>query len=522
MRRAALLLFFLAALLGGGRAHAHAQLVAADPAAGAVVAEAPAAAMLAFSEPVRPLVFRWFPPAGAASVDAAGVAMGESVSVPLPPDPGVGTWLLSWRVVSADGHPVGGSHAFSIGAATGAPDAEADAGEPGDQAVAAALARGCLTLALVLGVGGTVFLRVVDRGRPGRVAPMLARWAALAVPPLAVVALGLHGLDLLGGAPGDLLTAGPWRAALASPFAAMAVVAGLAATVAIPRAGPGAALLAWALAAASFALFGHAATAAPRWLTAPSVAIHAAAFVFWIGALPGLAEAAARSDAALVPTLRRFSALAVPLVALLVLTGATLAVVQVRTPAALVGTAYGRLLLLKLAAVAVLIGLAGLNRWRLTPAIERGETGATRRLRRSVAAEIVLGLAILGIASGFRLTPPPRATAAAASNAYVHLHGSTVMADVTLQPGRPGANRVEIVLTSPEGGAVDPLEVRIAFADPGRGIEPIRLDATRDGPDWSAGPVTLPVGGHWTVRLDVLVSDFAKEAIEADLILPDG
>lgn len=521
MRRAALLLGFLAALVGGGPAHAHAQLVAADPAAGAVVAEAPAAVTLAFSEPVRPLVFRWFPPAGAAAVDAAGAAMGESVAVPLPANAARGTWLLSWRVVSADGHPVGGSQVFSIGAATGA--SGAGAGGPGGQAAAAAVARGCLTLALVFGVGGTLFLRLVDRGRPGRVAPALARGAALAVPPLAVAAVGLDGLDLLGAAPGDLLTVAPWRAALASPFAALAAVASLAAAVAVVRAGPGAALLAWGLAATSFALFGHAATAAPRWLTAPSVAIHAAAFVFWIGALPGLAEAAARSDTALAPTLRRFSAVAAPLVALLVLTGATLAVVQVRAPAALVETAYGRLLLLKLAAVAVLLGLAALNRVRLTPAIERGETDAARRFRRSVTVEILLGVVVLCLASGFRLTPPPRAIAAAASaEAYVHLHGPTAMADVTLHPGAPGANRVAIVLTSPDGGTLAPLQVRIAFSDPARGIEPIRLDATRDGPDWAAGPVTLPVGGHWTVRLDVLVSDFAKETIEADLTLPGG
>ena len=74
------------------------------------------------------------------------------------------------------------------------------------------------------------------------------------------------------------------------------------------------AIVAWSLAAVSFALFGHAATAAPRWLTAPAVALHAGAFIFWLGALPGLAESAARSRSDLAPTLHRFSALAVPLV----------------------------------------------------------------------------------------------------------------------------------------------------------------------------------------------------------------
>jgi copper transport protein len=130
-------------------------------------------------------------------------------------------------------------------------------------------------------------------------------------------------------------------------------------------------------------------------------------------------------------------------------------------------------------------------------------------------AEIVLGLVILGLASGFRLTPPPRAQAAVPAEAYVHLHGPTVMADMTLQPGRAGPNAVEIALVSATGEALDPLEVRVGFSDPARGVEPIRLDAVRDGEIWRAGPVELPYDGDWTVRLDVLVDDFAKATLEA-------
>jgi copper transport protein len=275
------------------------------------------------------------------------------------------------------------------------------------------------------------------------------------------------------------------------------------------------------VAAISFPLFGHAATAAPRWITVPAVAVHAAAFVFWIGALPGLAERAAQRGAGLAPTLRRFSTIAVPLVALLLASGVALAVVQVRHPAALVDTAYGHLLLAKLAAVGLLLLLAALNRVRLTPAIERGTAGAARRFRRSVAAEVILGVLILALASGFRLTPPPRALDAVPAEVYVHLHGPTVMADVLLTPGRAGANTVAIGVLSPDGGPLDPLEVRISCADPARGVEPLRLDAVRDDAVWRAGPVQLPHGGAWTVRLDVLVSDFAKAALEATVPVAD-
>ena len=67
----------------------------------------------------------------------------------------------------------------------------------------------------------------------------------------------------------------------------------------------------------------------------PAVALHAAAFIFWLGALPVLAERAARADGGLLPALRRFSAIAVPLVAGLVASGAVLAILQLRHSAEL-------------------------------------------------------------------------------------------------------------------------------------------------------------------------------------------
>ncbi|HET9069565.1 MAG TPA: CopD family protein, partial [Amaricoccus sp.] len=263
------------------------------------------------------------------------------------------------------------------------------------------------------------------------------------------------------------------------------------------------------------ALFGHAATAPPRWLTAPAVALHAAGFIFWIGALPWLAEGAAAPGGPAAATLRRFSALAVPLVAGIVLSGAVLAVVQVGRPSALIATAYGRLLLAKLALVGLLLLLAALNRFRLTPAIARGDGAGARAFRRSVTAEILLGLFILVLASGFRLTPPPRALALAVPQAaHAHAHGATAMADVTITPGRAGANVVEIFVTAADFGPLDPLEVGVAFSDPERGVEPIRLAAVRDGTGgWRAGPVQLPHPGRWTLTLDILVSDFAKETL---------
>ncbi|MFO1209904.1 MAG: CopD family protein [Amaricoccus sp.] len=502
----------LAAVLAAGDASAHAQLVATDPPAGAVVPTAPAAVTLTFSEPVGPLAVRWFPPAGD-PVEVVPTARGARLLVPVPAAAGRGTQVVSWRVVSADGHPVGASYSFSIGAATTAVAAPA-----APSAWPAALGRGLLTLALVFGVGGAVAVRLLG---PAPRAQRLASVAALAAPALALLASGLQGIDLLGVPPGALVTAAPWRSVLASPFAgsaAAAAAAGLLAAAALRRRGLVLAVLAWACAALSFALFGHAADAPPRWLAAPAVAMHAAAFVFWIGALPCLAE---RTRArALLPALRRFSRIAVPLVAGLVASGATLALLELRHPSDLLDTPYGRLLAAKLALVLPLLALAALNRLRLTPAIARGAPHAPEGLRRSIAAELVLAVAILALASGFRLTPPPRALDLRPLEIPAHLHGRTAMAMATLSPGRPGPNTVAIAIMGADGEPLDPLGVTVALADPGRGVEPLRMEAVRDGDGWRAGPFPLPHAGRWDLTVRVLVSDFAEETLGATVTLP--
>jgi len=53
------------------------------------------------------------------------------------------------------------------------------------------------------------------------------------------------------------------------------------------------------------------------------------------------------------------------------------------------------MLLLKVLAVGVLLGLAALNKQLLVPKLRNGDTGARDRLVKSITAEAVVGLAIL-------------------------------------------------------------------------------------------------------------------------------
>ena len=76
---------------------------------------APDAVALIFNEAVSPLVLRLISADGA-SIDLQNVQTHGPAVIARLPSIGGGTHAISWRVVSADGHPVGGSIVFSIGA----------------------------------------------------------------------------------------------------------------------------------------------------------------------------------------------------------------------------------------------------------------------------------------------------------------------------------------------------------------------------------------------------------------------
>lgn len=117
--------------------------------------------------------------------------------------------------------------------------------------------------------------------------------------------------------------------------------------------------------------------------------IHLLAAGAWLGGLAPFAWAMRREDADVVAL--RFSTLGTVCVGLIIVTGAMNSWFLVGGPRGLVGTDYGRVLLAKLALFVVLLAIAAINRFRLTP---RGDTGT---LRRNALIETALGVAIVAV-----------------------------------------------------------------------------------------------------------------------------
>lgn len=498
---------------------AHAALIKTDPADGAVLAQAPAQFSLTFSEPVSPLVLTLVKPDGTPVPLTAFRLSDQTVEIDNPQDLKSGTHVLSWRVISSDGHPVGGSLLFSIGAPTEPPVVSEAVDWP--QRSAIWFGKVLLYIGLFLGVGGAFALAWLAQGGPsGRRFVVGAILCGLVAAP---ASLGLQGLDALGTPLSHLAQPVIWRTGLDTSFGWTVLAAVIALGLGLlSLAGPRVAAKPVALAGLAgvgiaLAASGHASGAEPQWLTRPMVFLHGVGIAFWAGALVPLGLALKGQSSEVAPFLRRFSRMIVPVVAVLVAAGIVLAVIQVQTLAALVNTTYGKLLLIKLGLLVFLFTLAAVNRWKLTASAEAGATEVQHRLARSIGAEMLIVLAIFGVTAGWRFTPPPRALAiAAAQPVSVHIHTLQAMADLSITPGHAGPVVASMIVMTGDFGPLDAKEVTLVLSKPDSGIEPLKRIATKPGDgSWRVDNLVIPVPGRWTVRIDILVSDFEMVKIEA-------
>lgn len=507
---------------------AHAQLVSSAPADGAVVATAPSSLTLTFNEPVSPITVKLARPDGEVTLIEAVKIDGAGLAVTPPAGLANGTYALSYRVISEDGHPVGGTVMFSIGAASaGAVPVTGDA-TPRASRLLILAQRVALYLGLFLGVGGVFALHWFGRQARdgiGAIRGLLALGLLSAG-----LGIGLQGLDMLAVSPSALLRAAPWLQGVTATYAltlALSAVAMAVALCATRTTGPlakGFALLALLLTGLAVAASGHASAAAPQGLMRPAVFLHAVCVAIWIGALLPLLLALRRGQAEGAAMLARFSRHILPVVALLLATGVVLAGVQVRQVEALWTTAYGVVLVVKLALLVALFAAAAVNRALLTaPAVNALEAGEARTspLFFSIILEILLVLAILVTVANWRFTIPPRALQLAARQAVAtELMSDRAMVEVRIFPASAGP--VTVTLAPMAHGTADLTvkEISVTLANPAAGIEPIRRKAQmNDDGDYVVEGLRLPVPGRWHIRVEILISDFEMTAPEGEITI---
>ncbi|WP_336213338.1 copper resistance CopC family protein [Nonomuraea sp. LPB2021202275-12-8] len=174
MRRLVTVLLLACAAMGiAPPAQAHNVLIGSDPKDGATLSAPPAQITLIFDQPVRQGYAQIGVTGadGSAWTDGAATVSAERVTVKVKPLKAAGAYVVGYRILSSDGHPVTGKIGFTLGGAAGAPQdtgaAPVQAGPDAGAAAAEAAANGGAGMAvvwivaalLVLAAGTAVALR---------------------------------------------------------------------------------------------------------------------------------------------------------------------------------------------------------------------------------------------------------------------------------------------------------------------------------------------------------------------------
>ncbi|MEU3445777.1 copper resistance protein CopC [Streptomyces thermolilacinus] len=586
------LLLLTAALLGtvlSGAASAHSALTGSDPADGAVVATAPQRVTLTFSEQVAlgDDSIRVLEPSGkrADSGELRDLCSGSVVKYGVDLRDGLpeGTYTVAWQAVSADSHPISGAFSFSIGKPS-ATKVVLPKEQPGGGLVGWLYDGGRYVsyAGFTVLVGGCAFILACwPRGASVRPVQRLVAYGWVTFTAATLALLMLRGPYTGSGELGDAFDLGVLREVLdtrtGAALTSRLLLAGAAALFVAVLFGPyarregpgdrrdlvyglavGGAIVA-AGTAGTWALSEHASTGVQTALAMPLDVLHLLAVAVWLGGLAALLVALYRAPSIERGAVERYSRLAFGAVVVLAVTGLYQSWRQVGTWTALTGTAYGRLLLVKVGLVAVLVGVGWVSRrWtrRLAETVrvpaqrqdgDEGPEGTAREaapapeavadpvraaqlarqraavavarerrvrdadparagLRRSVLAETAVVVVLLAVTTALTATEPGRSQE---QTDRVRAAGATAV------PDRP----VDVSLPFDTGGPNDTGTVRLNL-DPGRSggnalrvavegadgkprdVAELKVSFTLDAQEIGPLPVALErdAVGRWTAR----------------------
>ncbi len=546
----------LVALTLPGSAAAHAYLIKTYPSASGILTTPPSEVALTFDEAVEPrfAIISVSDEAGRQQTTSSpdrSPGDPDTLVVSLRPRLAKGWYLVYWRVISVDGHPVQGYFTFAVGPNPG-PQHQFHIPNISQTATTTPLlvARWAMFLTVMSAIGLFVMRTVIARPVARRVEgtslrPVTVAFAVAALAGLLAIPVYLEeatAIDSLKSflSVGTLLplyrltSFGRGYVDLELCFALFCLAAAVALWVDRPERGarPVAAVIAavgaGAAAAAALAVpgaAGHAAQTSPRALALALDWLHLAAGSVWIGGLVGLlvlwwSLPAARRLAVLSVCVPRFSNVAFVSVALLLGSGIGAAVLHLPILSALWTTAYGQTILVKAGLLSAAMLLAAVNLLRTRPRFDAArvepELGrpAMALLRRAVSGELVLLVLAVGAAAILSsLAPPPPALAEAGSaQATVGpgrvdqtlAHGDYTLR-VLIDPNHAAEpNLVSVTLTR-AGAPVDGAAVTVTFTmlDMEMGSQEYVLEQTGAGTYTRSGASPLVMVGHWGVSFNV-------------------
>ncbi|HVT78515.1 MAG TPA: copper resistance protein CopC [Acidimicrobiales bacterium] len=515
-------------------AFAHATLNSSTPSNGARVETSPKQVVLSFSERVEVSLggIRVFDSTGK-RVDHGTIShpngVGSQVAIALPKLKD-GGYVVTWRVISADSHPVQGAFTFTVGNAAPAKATEVAGllGASGGSRVVGVtygVGRFVAFAAMLVLLGVLAFVATVwAAGAQQRRVRRLALWSLVVLAVATVVNLvlqGGYGAGLsLGGSLSGAVVGDVLKTRLGHLYELRLVLLVLAAALlavwlrrqARPSWWNAAALVVGVGIAATPGLAGHAYIGADEpWALLADVA-HVCAAAVWIGGLVVLLAAVLpRVDfdesTAIV---RGFSRNAMYAVAVIVATGVFQAYRQIGTLDALKSTDYGKLVVIKTLLVAAVLCIAVASRNFVH---KRWSPASARMLRRTVGLEALIAVGVLAVTSVLVNAVPAKTLVAKPQSG--ELTGKAMLLDYTASPGRVGPNEIHLYALTKTGVPENVVEMKLTLSQPGRGIAPIDVPLQNAGPGhFQSLNFTVPFSGQWKIEVTARTSDIDEEVLD--------
>ncbi|MFC0533363.1 copper resistance CopC/CopD family protein [Phytohabitans kaempferiae] len=525
---------FAALALPAAPASAHAVLDSSNPIGNSVLQVAPAEVVLTFTESVRkvPDRVRVIGPDGK-RVDRGDASFdGRVVTISVEQTGARGTYLVSYRVISADSHPVSGGFTYSVGAPSTTPPSDAVEEEADNPTVATGtkVVRYIGYVGLVLLVGPVLVLSLLWPARLSRSGPSGVVWSGMGLVTLATLAgIWLQVPYTSGGGLFDV-SGETLRNVLSSTFGTAHLIRlGLLVAIALllrpllrGETGRvdqillavlgGAALFTWPIA-------GHPAASPVAAVSVVVDAVHLASMAVWLGGLVMLLafllrQANDRELGAILPIWSRWAALAV---SALVLAGTVQALIEVGTPDALVSTTYGRLIIAKVVLFGAVVAVAAYSRKLVR---DRLAGGGPRRLRRAVGVELGITAVVLGLTAVLVQTTPARTAAANEELSGPGYYSATLNSNlfnlqVEVDPARKGNNSVHLYAYDQANKPLPVVEWKGTAALPANEVAPVDIPLLPLTDNHATGEITLPLEGDWEFRFTIRISEIDQATVTA-------
>ncbi|NUR48142.1 MAG: copper resistance protein CopC [Hamadaea sp.] len=540
MRRLAVMFAALLVVLVGvaSPAQAHAVVVATNPPQGGTVASAPSEVTMTFSESITPVKdkIRVTAPDGSRADKGETSVDGAVLRIPLRDDLPIGTYLVSYRVISADSHPVPGGFTFNIGApsATVPTPTTDDSSTSRPIAISIGVAKYLGYAGLLLAVGAALVLLLLWPARMSRRGPRRAMAAGFGLVILSTLGQFVLQAPYVNGVPLTRTTGDDLLGVLDSQFGAVMLARiGLLAVAAIVLSGALKRIVThgeptrsdlvilgilFAVTAATWPLAGHSAASPVPAVTVVIDTVHIAAMAVWLGGLAMLTlfllrpkTATERELTAIMPVWSRWATLAV---SSLLLAGVVQALIEIGTLKALVTTTYGWLILAKVALVVVILGFAYLAR----SFVHNAPAGSV--LRWAVRVELGIAAVILGVSAALTQTTPARVAAdqpSAVQQTQAYFTTSVKAGLYTLQvdvdPAKTGQNVVHLYAYTPEGKPLKVVEWAASAALPTAGIEPVSMPLLPLTDNHASGSINLPTPGDWQMKFTLRTTEVDQESV---------